>query len=64
MRIALILALFLASCSYLPEPLNNPEVSSFEKTCNAKTWSYIWIHKTGQNLTASEKKCVIPIKRD
>jgi hypothetical protein len=63
-RIFLILTMFLASCSYLPEPLNNPVVSTFGKKCNEETWSYIWIHKKGQNLTASEEKCIIPIKRD
>jgi len=62
MRIALILTLFLASCSYLPEPLNDPEISTFGKKCNEEAWSYIWIHKKGQNLTASEEKCKIPIK--
>ena len=55
--------LFLASCSYLPEPLNAPQISSLGKKCNEETWSYIWIHKKGENLTASEKNCKIPIKR-
>ena len=64
MRIALILALLLASCSYLPEPLDDPEISTFGKKCNEEAWSYIWIFKKGENLTASEKKCVIPSKRD
>ena len=59
----LILPLFLVSCSYLPEPLNNPGISSFGKKCNEEAWSYIWIYKKGQNLTASEKKCKIPINR-
>ena len=51
------------SCSYLPEPLNDPAVSSLGKKCNEETWSYIWIYKKGENLTASEEKCKIPIKR-
>ena len=62
--LSLIALLFLVSCSYMPKPLNNPEVSSFGKKCNEEAWSYIWIHKKGENLTASEKKCKIPIKRD
>jgi len=48
----------------MPEPLNNPVVSTFGKKCNEEAWSYIWIHKKGQNLTASEEKCIIPIKRN
>ena len=52
------------SCSYMPEPLNDPEVSTLGKKCNGQTWSYIWIYKKGQNLTASEKKCKIPIKKE
>jgi len=55
--------LAVASCSYMPEPLNDPQVSSFGKKCNEEAWSYIWIHKKGENLTASEKNCKIPIKR-
>ena len=65
MRVQIILLLFiLSSCSYLPEPLNNPYVSSFGKKCNEETWSYIWIHKQGQNLTATEEQCKIPIRRN
>ena len=52
----------LVACSYMPEPLNDPQVSSFGKKCNEEAWSYIWIHKKGENLTASEKNCKIPIK--
>ena len=63
-RLFLILLFFLASCSYMPEPLNDPQVSSLGKKCNEETWSYIWIYKKGENLTASEKNCKIPIKRD
>ena len=63
-QLVFISVLFLASCSYLPEPLNDPEISSFGKKCNQEAWSYIWISKKGQDLTASEKKCKIPIKRD
>ena len=59
----LILPILLVSCSYLPEPLDNPAISTFGKKCNEEAWSYIWIHKRGQNLTASEKKCKIPINR-
>jgi hypothetical protein len=62
MRILIILAFILASCSYMPEPLNDPEFSTFGKKCNEETWSYIWIHKRGENLTASEEKCKIPIR--
>ena len=64
MRMLIISAFVLASCSYMPEPLNDPEISSFGKKCNEEAWSYIWIYKKGENLTASEKKCKIPIKRD
>ena len=63
MRI-IILLFVLSSCSYMPEPLNDPVISSFGKKCNEEAWSYIWIHKKGQNLTASEKNCKIPIRRD
>ena len=60
--LVLTLALFMmASCSYLPEPLDNPVLSTFGKKCNEEAWSYIWIHKKGQNLTATEEKCKIPI---
>ena len=48
----------------MPEPLNDPQVSSFGKKCNEETWSYIWINKKGQNLTASEENCKIPIKKE
>ena len=58
-----LLPLLLISCSYMPEPLNNPQVSTFGKKCNEQTWSYIWINKRGKNLTASEEKCKIPIKK-
>ncbi len=58
-----VLVILLASCSYLPEPLNDPAVSSLGKKCNEETWSYIWIYKKGENLTASEEKCKIPIKK-
>ena len=54
----------LVSCSYLPEPLNDPQISTLGKKCNEQTWSYIWINKKGQNLTASEKNCKIPIKKE
>ena len=47
----------------MPEPLNNPQVSSFGKKCNEQVRSYIWINKRGKNLTASEEKCKIPIKK-
>lgn len=64
MRVRIILLLFiLSSCSYLPEPLNDPAVSTFSKKCNEEAWSYIWIHKRGQNLTATEEQCKIPIRR-
>ena len=53
--------LMMASCFYLPEPLNDPVVSTFGKKCNEEAWSYIWIYKKGQNLTATEEKCKIPI---
>ena len=65
MRVRIILLLFiLSSCSYLPEPLNDPNISTFGKKCNEETWSYIWIYKRGQDLTASEEQCKIPIRRD
>ena len=54
----------LISCSYLPEPLNDPQISTLGKKCNEETWSYIWINKKGQNLTAAEKNCKIPIKKE
>ena len=64
MRRLLFILPLLTACSYMPEPLNNPQVSTLGKKCNEQTWSYIWIYKKGQDLTASEKKCKIPIKRD
>ena len=64
MKYLIPLALLLSACSYIPEPLNDPHVSTFGKKCNETTWSYIWITKKGQNLTASEEKCKIPIKKD
>ena len=54
----------MVACSYLPEPLNDPQVSTLGKKCNEETWSYIWINKKGQNLTASEENCKIPIKKE
>ena len=63
-RLLFNLPLLAAACSYMPEPLNDPQVSSFGKKCNEEAWSYIWIHKKRQNLTAAEKKCKIPIKRN
>ena len=54
----------LISCSYLPESLNDPQISTLGKKCNEETWSYIWINKKGQNLTASEENCKIPIKKE
>ena len=62
-RLFFIIPLVVA-CSYLPEPLNDPQVSTLGKKCNEETWSYIWINKKGQDLTASEKNCKIPIKRN
>ena len=62
-KIFLIVPILLMSCSYLPEPLNDPAVSTFGKKCNEEAWSYIWIYKRGENLTASEEKCKIPIKK-
>ena len=62
-KLLFILPLLAAACSYMPEPLNDPEVSTVGKKCNGQTWSYIWIYKKGENLTASEKKCKIPIRR-
>ena len=47
----------------MPEPLSDPAISTFGKKCNEEAWSYIWIHKEGKNLTASEEKCKIPIKK-
>ena len=58
-----LLPLLLISCSYMPEPLNDPQVSSFGKKCNEQNLSYIWINKRFKNLTASEEKCKIPIKK-
>ena len=62
-RLFFIIPLVVA-CSYLPEPLNDPQVSTLGKKCNEETWSYIWINKKGQNLTASEEGCKIPIKKE
>jgi len=62
-RIIAIL-LLLSACSYLPEPLNDPKISTLGKKCNEEVWSYVWIYKKGQNLTASEEQCKIPIRRD
>ena len=61
--IILLSASILASCSFMPAPLNDPHVSTFGKKCNEEVWSYIWITKRGENLTASEKNCKIPIKQ-
>ena len=58
-----ILPLLAAACSYMPEPLNDPQISSLGKKCNEETWSYMWIYNKGENLTASEKNCKIHIKR-
>ena len=55
-----LLPLLLISCSYMPEPLDDPQVSSFGKKCNEQTWSYIWINKRGKNLTASERSVKSP----
>ena len=62
-RLFFIIPLVVA-CSYLPEPLNDPQISTLGKKCNEETWSYIWINKKGQDLTASEKNCKIPIKKE
>tara|TARA_R110000796_G_scaffold132824_3_gene248272 strand:+ start:128 stop:322 length:195 start_codon:yes stop_codon:yes gene_type:complete len=62
-KLFLLLPLLLTSCSYLPEPLDNMAVSTYGKKCNEEAWSYIWIYKKGENLTASEKNCKIPIKK-
>ena len=62
-KVFLIIPILLMSCSYLPEPLNDPAVSTFSKKCNEEAWSYIWIYKRGENLTATEEKCKIPIKK-
>ena len=62
-RLFIIIPL-LISCSYLPEPLIDPQISTLGKKCNEETWSYIWINKKGQNLTASEENCKIPIKKE
>ena len=64
MKYLIPLALLLSACSYLPEPLNDPQISTLGKKCNEETWSYIWINKKGQNLTASEENCKIPIKKE
>ena len=61
--IVLLSASILASCSYMPAPLNDPHVSTFGKKCNEEVWSYIWITKRCENLTASEKNCKIPIRK-
>jgi len=53
----ILLPLLLISCSYMPEPLNDPQVSTFGKKCNGQAWSYIWINKRGQDLTATKDKC-------
>ena len=62
-KLLLLIPILLMSCSYLPEPLNDPAVSTFGKKCNEEAWSYIWIYKRGENLTATEEKCKIPIKK-
>ena len=64
MKKLLFILLILTACSYIPEHLNDPQISSFGKKCNEQTWSYIWINKKGQNLTASEENCKIPIKKE
>ena len=61
--IILLTAFLVTSCAFMPEPLNDPAVSTLGKKCNGKSWSYIWIYKRGENLTASEENCKIPIKQ-
>tara|TARA_B100000287_G_scaffold416823_1_gene451955 strand:+ start:1009 stop:1218 length:210 start_codon:yes stop_codon:yes gene_type:complete len=61
--IGISFAALLSACSFMPPPLNDPHVSTFGKKCNEKVWSYIWITKRGENLTASEENCKIPIKK-
>ena len=51
----LILPLLLISCSYMPEPLDNPKVSYFGKKCGDGMWSYVWIHDRDKELRASKK---------
>ena len=64
--IILSTAFLVTSCAFMPfmpEPLNDPAVSTLGKKCNGKSWSYIWIYKRGENLTASEENCKFPIKQ-
>ena len=53
----LILPLLLISCSYMPEPLDNPKVSYFGKKCSDGMWSYVWIYDRDKELRASKENC-------
>ena len=53
----LILPLVLISCSYMPEPLDNPKVSYFGKKCGDGMWSYVWIYARDKELRASKENC-------
>ena len=53
----LILPLLLISCSYMPEPLDNPKVSYFGKKCGDGMWSYVWIYDRDKELRASKANC-------
>ena len=53
----LILPLVLISCSYMPEPLDNPKVSYFGKKCGDGMWSYVWIYDRDKKLRASKENC-------
>ena len=53
----LILPLVLISCSYMPEPLDNPKVSYFGKKCGDGMWSYVWIYDRDKELRASKENC-------
>ena len=57
--IILLSAGILASCSFMPKPLNNPAISTLGKKCTTSGhWSYVWIHDRNNPLHASAEECI------
>ena len=57
MRYLPLALILLGACSYMPEPLNDPQVSTWGKKCNDNSWSYVWINNRGEDLKANKDKC-------
>ena len=53
----LILPLLLISCSYMPEPLDNPKVSYFGKKCGDGMWSYVRKYDRDKDLRVYKENC-------